>query len=302
MHLAILADIHGNLPALESVLKDIQQCGVDGIIVAGDFIGGPQPQDTVDLLRSLSSCMIRGNGENYLVAFDTGKAPKAWRESYQYASMRWSYESLDEETLRYVAALPEQRVIPGDGTSPIRVIHGSLRSPDEGLYPDRDPDALEVFRKAGLLAADAEPDNLEEILFSVQEPVVVCGHTHIPWKQEGDRLLVVNPGSVGAPLNGDNRAQYALLKWNDGKWEVTHRAIEYDLGLVRSAYYESGYLSEGGAFARACLLGVETGQNTVGAFLSHVSKLAAEAGYEDSEVVPDGVWEQAIETFNWSVA
>lgn len=302
MRIAVLSDIHGNLPATETVVKDIESQGVDGIIVAGDTVSGPQPQETIDLLRSLRAWMIRGNGEDYLLAYDKGSAPEAWYVSDQWASMRWTYERLDGATLGFIASLPGQRVVSMDGTEPIRVVHGSPQSPTEFLFPDGDVETIAMYREVGLLAPDREPTRLEEVLAEVKEAVVVCGHSHVPWKQERNRWLVVNAGSVGAPNNGDVRAQYALLSWEGDRWEATHRAIGYDLGWIRAAYEESGYLVEGGVFARACLVGIETGQNVPGALVSHVSRLATEAGWEGHEVVPHDIWEQAIETFKWTAA
>ena len=300
MRLAVLSDTHGNLPALEAVLTDARQQGVDGIIVAGDFTtGGPQQLETINMLRSLGSWMIRGNRENYLLAYDTGDAPDGRRVSKQWATMRWSYHRLDRETLDFIAVLPEQRVVALDDAAPIRVVHGSLRSPSELLFPDRDPVTLGLFRKAGLLLPGHDPVKLYQALAQVKEPVLVCGHSHIPWKQEQNGRLVLNPGSVGAPINGDVRAQYALLTWQDGHWQAEHRAIAYDLERIRAAFSESGLLEEGGAFARAWLLVIETGQNVSGRFVSYAYGLAAEAGCEGSDVVPDSIWEHAIATFDW---
>jgi predicted phosphodiesterase len=299
MQLAILADIHGNLPALNAVLEDARRAGVDGFVVAGDFLGGPQSQETVSVLCSLNSRMIRGNGEDYFVDFDRGRAPGAWYESHQWSTMRWIYEHLEAESLHYTAALPDQRVVSLKDTDPIRVVHGSPQRSTEQLMPDRDLKVLDVFRVARLLGVDAEPTKLAAALRGVFEPVVVCGHTHIPWRQRENGRLVLNPGSVGAPLNGDPRAQYALLRWDGGAWSVEHRAIPYDLALIRSAYVESGLLAEGGAIAKAGLLGIETGQNVIGAFLDHTYALAAESGCEGGTVVPDGIWHEAVGTFDW---
>jgi predicted phosphodiesterase len=300
MRLAVLADTHGNLPALEAVLADAWQQGVDGIIVAGDFTtGGPHQLETISLLRSLGSWMIRGNSEGYLLAYDVGDVSDSWRVSKQWASVRWSYLRLNRETLDFIAALPEQRVVTLDDAAPIRVVHGSPRSPSEHLFPDQDPVSLDAFRRAGLLLPGRDPAKLDQALAQIKEPVLVCGHSHIPWKQEQDGRLVLNPGSVGAPINGDVRAQYALLTWRDGHWQAEHRAIAYDLGRIRAAFRESGLLEEGGAFARAWLLDIETGQNVSGRFVSYTHDLVAEAGYEGSSVVPDSIWEQAIATFDW---
>jgi len=255
MRLAVLSDTHGNLPALEAVLADARQQGVDSIVVAGDFTtGGSQQLETINLLRSLGSWMIRGNSEGYLLAYGAGNVPDGWRVSKQWASVRWSYSHLNRETLDFIASLPEQRVVALDDAAPIRVVHGSPRSSSEHLFPDRDPVSLRAFRKAGLLPPGRDPVKLDQALVQVKESGLVCGHSHIPWKQEQHGRLVLNPGSVGAPINGDVRAQYALLTWGDGRWQAEHRAIAYDLDLVRAAFSESGLLEEGGAFARAWLL------------------------------------------------
>ena len=302
MRLAVLADIHGNLPALEAVLTETQQHDVDGIIVAGDLTAGPQPIETIRLLRSLDSWMIRGNTDNNLLRYDAGDAPDGWRVSRQWAVMRWSYLHLDRETLDFIASLPEQRAIALDDTAPIRVVHGSPRNSSESLFPDRDLVKLSLFRKAGLLPPDRDPARLELAFAQINEPVLVCGHTHIPWKQEHDSRLALNPGAVCGPLNGDVRAQYALLTWQDGHWQVEHRAVPYDLEHIRAAFRESGLLAEGGGLARAFLLSIETGQNVGGYFLSHAYGLAAEAGCGDCDIVPDVIWERAVATFDWGEA
>ena len=79
MRIAVMSDVHGNLPALEAVLADMPP--VDIISVAGDFIGGPQPVETIRLLRSLDAQMIRGNSDTNLIRYDAGRAPDAWRRS-----------------------------------------------------------------------------------------------------------------------------------------------------------------------------------------------------------------------------
>jgi len=303
MRLAVLADVHGNLPALQAVLADMRRQRVDGIIVAGDLVGGPQPVEVLGLLRSLNNCwMIRGNSDNYFLDHDAGNGPDGWRTSKQWAPMRSSYRYLDREALDFVASLPEQRVIALDGVAPIRVVHGSPWGAAEGLFPDRDPVMLRVFRDACLLAPDCEPVGLDSVLARIDERVLVCGHTHIPWKQEQDGGLVFNPGAVCGPLNGDARAQYALLAWQDGRWRVEHRAVVYDLERIRAAFDESRWLAEGGALSRAFLLSIETGRNVGVYFLNYAYGLAAEAGFEGCDVVPDAVWERAEDTFDWDGA
>jgi hypothetical protein len=155
------------------------------------------------------------------------------------------------------------------------------------------------FGRAGILARERRPQPLAQTLAAVDEPVLVCGHTHIPWQQAHDGRLALNPGSVGAPINGDPRAQYALLEWTAGGWQVEQRAVPYDLDRVRAAYARSGLLEQGGGFARAYLCNVETGCNAPWFLVQHAYALAREASVEHSGTVPDDIWNRAVETFDW---
>ncbi len=303
MRLAVLADIHGNLPALEAVLSDAQQHHVDGFIVAGDHLtGGPQPMETLRRLRSLPYWLIRGNTDNYLLDYEAGRCPAAWYTSKQWEALRWTYQHLDRETLDFLASLPEQQVVTLNGATTIRVVHGSPQSPLVHTLPDRNQEALRLFQEAGLLAQKYEPVPLEQVWRQIPEPVLICGHTHIPWQQEGEGHLACNPGAVSGSLNGEVGAQYALLTWQDHRWQVEHRVAPYDLGRLRALSVASGYLAEGGAFAQACLLNAETGRNVPWNLILHFLGLAEKAGFMDGDVIPDAIWDQATKTFDWPAA
>jgi len=303
MRIAVLADIHGNLPALEAVLEDVGRQGVDGMIVAGDFCDRPQPLEVVRAVQALAACAIRGNRENYLLAYHSLAAPAHWRTAAQWVGLRWLYERLDREALDYMASLPEQCVYAADGTRPIRVVHASPGSMTENLLPSHDPYTMKLFRQAGLL--ELRPDSqssIDEVLGHLDEPVLVCGHSHIPWKRELDGRLAVNPGSVGISINRDRRAQYALLTWERERWKAEHRAIDYDHDRIRAAYLESGILEIEGAFARAQLCSIETGYNVPGLLVTHCRQYATEAGIPETEGIPDAIWDQAVVAFDWQAA
>ena len=302
MRLAILADVHGNLPALEAVLADLEQQKVDGILVAGDTVDGPFPPETLQALRARRSWMIRGNREKYLLAYDSGNVPPTWRSGDHYSGLRWIYRRLDREALDFISSLPEQRTYALEGAAAIRVVHGAPQGVSALLLPDRATDLLGLFDKVGLTDLGYRHVTLDEAFAQTSEPVLICGHSHIAWQQQWNGRLVLNPGSVGAPLNGDVRAQYALLTWQDGCWQAEHRAIGYDLNRIRVAYEESGLLAEGGVFTRAWLLTIETARNVSGWLVAHVSRLAAQAGFEDWNSVPEAIWSQAEATFDWEAA
>ncbi len=281
MRLAVLADIHGNLPALQAVVDDLARHQVDGIIVAGDLTGGPQANEVIRLLRSLRCQMIRGNGDSDLLRYSQGVAPIAWYTRAAFATLRWHFRQASRETLAFLRSLPEQRLVKMKSRTAIRLVHGSPRDPCEPLAPFRDPEA---FRQA---------------LAELNEPVLVCGHTHTPWVLQRGDWLAMNPGAVCGPLDGTVGAQYGLLSWDKGGWQAEHWQVTYDIGLTRTAFRDSGLLKEGGAFARSILCAIETGRNVTEDFLNYARRLTAEAGFKDTEIIPDTIWDQATDTFPW---
>jgi len=280
MRLAILADIHGNIPALETVLQEIEKDSVDGIIVAGDMVAGPHPVEVVERLRALGAWMIRGNNENYIVRFASGEAPDWWYTARQWSFMHWNFRRMDEDTLNFLKDLPEQRTISLDGTAPIRVVHGSPRNIAELVYPDKDIQPLQIA------------------LEMVAEPILIFGHTHVPWQMRLDERLALNPGSVCATLTGTIGGSYAILSWEHGRWEVELREVHYDIALARRAFEETGLLEEGGAFAKCWLHDIETGENTLPRLVKYAYQKAAEAGFSDSPFVPNEIWERAAISFD----
>lgn len=292
LRLAILADIHGNLPALEAVLADARAQGVDGYIIAGDLLlGAPFPVETLDRLRSLDAWIIQGNNDVYFTRYDTGVAPATWQTRAQWAPLRWGYARLGRDALDYLAALPERLIVTLPGAAPICVIHGSPRAVAEGIVPD----APEIRRKF----AQARSTNniyVEDALTQIAEPVLVCGHTHIAWKYRHNGRLALNPGAVGGPIDGVVGAEYALLTWQDDRWTADLRVVEYDVAALLVAYRESGMLVEGGTMVRALMRGIETGQNHPWYLVLHAFDLAAQAGIAHDGVVPDEIWERAAAT------
>jgi putative phosphoesterase len=281
MRVAVLADIHGSLPSLEAALHAIHAQPVDGLLVAGDMTCGPNSSEVLRRLQAENACMVLGNNEGYLLRFDAGQAPEWWHTSHQWAFNRWVYRTIDRASLDLLHSLPEQRVIDLPGTTLIRMFHGSLRDSREMLDPR------------------LYPEPLKDAFSRTSEPVLICGHTHLPWQKRVDGRLAFNPGAVTFPCNGDPGAQYAILTWGTSAWEVEHFSAPYDHSLVRTDFINSGLLQEGGALARAFLLSIEYGRDVAMNFLNYAYRKAAEAGYPDCEYVPDGIWDAAAQSFDW---
>jgi len=281
MRLAILADVHGSLPSLESVLKDLDKHNPDHIIVAGDMVAGPNSTEVLQRLQDLGCWMIRGNNENYMLRYASSDAPDWWYTCKQFGFIRWTFENLSKEALDFIESLPEQRTLEFDHMDSIQVVHGSPRSADEHLYPGYSLEPLKIA------------------LSKTEEPVLVCGHTHIPWKVRENGRLAFNPGAVCGSINGNTDAHYALLTWDSNHWEVEHHSTPYDLDQLRKDYRDSGMLENYTAFTRVFMLTIETGQNIAADFLPFAYKMAEEAGYLDCEYVPDDILDEAVKKFPW---
>jgi putative phosphoesterase len=218
MRVAALYDVHGNLPALEAALADLDAVGVQRIVSGGDLVLGQQPAECLELLRDRGATFIRGNCDR-AVAGDAG-ADDPWIER-----IRWTTEQLSEEQLDFVRAWPEIVTFDVEELGPVLFCHGSPRSDEE------------------ILTAITPPKRLDPILDGVQESVVVCGHTHVQFDRRlGDRRLV-NAGSIGLPYEGEaGIACWALL----GP-DVELRQTPYDVELALEALAASGYPDDDGA-------------------------------------------------------
>ena len=214
--LAILYDIHGNLAALEEVLADEEAAGVERYLLGGDYaVFGPWPDKTVERLGGLDDAVwIRGNVDRWTAAPDA--APDA--ELIQ-RSITWCAEHLADDTVRELAALPEQTIL-----DEVRYCHASPVSDVKSFRPDpgEELDGLE-----------SQVGDDEELGAGVAQRRLVFGHTHHAFRRRGPGgVELVNPGSVGLPWDGDPRAAWALLH-EDGTLEM--RRVEYDHDAVASA-------------------------------------------------------------------
>lgn len=234
MRIAVLADIHANLRALEAVIADAERHQPDEVWVAGDVVNrGPRPRECLELVlrkqRENGWRIVRGNHEDYVL---TEEAPPADRPPWVAALCRhsaWTCEAVRPhlDTLRAWPTQIDHRAGP---QGLIRCVHASMQGIRVGLYESMDDDELNS------LIAPA-PDAL------------VAGHTHVPFVRRLNHRLVVNAGAVGMPFDGDPRASYALLEWNGRHWAGRICRIPYDRAAAARDYVDTGYLEEAGALA-----------------------------------------------------
>jgi diadenosine tetraphosphatase ApaH/serine/threonine PP2A family protein phosphatase len=204
--LAILYDIHGNIDALDPVLAEAEATGADRYLLGGDYgTPSPAPHETLERLRALpSATWIRGNGERWL------------RETPEIPEVQDVYRKFEgtmaEDEVDRLYSLPERAELDG-----ILYVHGSPLSDVESFAP-------------------APAPGEQRMLAGVRDRTIVFGHSHQQFRRPGpDGTDLVNPGSVGMPLDGDVRAAWAT--WNG---DFTFRRTEYDVARAAAAYRSMG--------------------------------------------------------------
>ncbi len=208
MRVGVISDIHSNRVALEAVLSDMP--AVDGLACAGDVVGyNPWPAACVAAVRERGIPTVMGNHDR---AVATGSAFRF--NSMAKAGVDHARRELDDEALAWLSDLPDDRTV-ADGR--LKLVHGHPDDPDRYTYPD-----------------EFSPRMLGD------EDVLVTGHTHVQGHREFDEGVVMNPGSVGQPRDGDHRAAYAVVDLGDGGPAVEERRVDYDVEAVVEAVEAAG--------------------------------------------------------------
>ena len=218
---AVITDIHANLPALEATLSRIDQLGIARIYCGGDLVGyGPHPNEVCALIEQLGIPTIHGNYD-YAISRDLEDCGCAYvhqrdRELGQQ-SVEWTLAHTHHSSKKFMRALPfDLRFSVGD--TMVHLVHGSPRKVNEYLFEDKPARLYE--RLAG-----AEQDDL-----------LVFGHTHQPWVREHGGVLFVNCGSVGKPKDGDPRAAFAVIGTTGARIE----RADYDAAAVADELVTAG--------------------------------------------------------------
>jgi len=209
MRIAALYDIHGNLPALDAVLAEVEVVAPDAIVIGGDVATGGMPAETIDRLRGLGerTRFVMGNADRELVeAFDAGAPADAADDDEFRRLTAWGASRLDRAQRDFLAGFAPVVSLEADDLGPALFCHGSPRSDTE------------------MITALTPPERLEPMLAEVAEPVVVCGHTHHQFELAAGGRRVINAGAVGMPYQGAAAAFWLLL----GP-EVELRRTDYDV-------------------------------------------------------------------------
>jgi putative phosphoesterase len=238
MKIAVMADIHSNLAALEVVLADIERWGPDLVWVGGDIINrGPQPGECVarvlEMVAREGWQVIRGNHEDYVLSYQVGDWPTSGPPYDLMGHARWTFAQIEPYALA-LAAFPDEWVFEKPAGTQLRLVHASMLGNRNGIFPKTSDEELrEKIAPA--------PD------------VFLAGHTHRPLLRQLDGTLVINVGSVGQPFDDDPRSAYARLTLRGDEWQGEIIRLAYDRALTDRLFFETGYLAESGDFARLIL-------------------------------------------------
>jgi putative phosphoesterase len=190
MRVAAISDIHGNLPALEAVLAEVEREAPDLIVVCGDVASGPMPAETIDLLRTLPRTrFVRGNADRGLIEEFDGRPPSEMPGPFA----DWCASQIDREQRDFLASFePSVAIDHVDGLGRVMFCHAT---------PRNDTDVMTV---------ETPLDRMRLHMRDIDADVVVCGHTHMQFDRAVDEVRVVNAGSVGMPY-GEPGAWWAML-------------------------------------------------------------------------------------------
>ena len=232
VRVALISDIHANLPALEAVLADIERRAVDATYHLGDLVGyAPWPNEVVALLRERR---IEGVAGNYDTTVATSykhcgcRYENPLQEAQSHESFRWTLANTGPDTKAWLGTLPfrlDFRPLGGHLPGPsLILVHGTPTLNTVYWTEDR-PDAfcLQMATIAGAKSGD----------------VIAFGHTHKPWHRVIEGIHFVNTGSVGRPKDGDWRAGYVLLELSTTGVKVEFARVEYDVTAAMQGIRES---------------------------------------------------------------
>lgn len=255
MRIALISDIHGNLPALEAVLADIRTAVVDEIICLGDIANvGPHPAECLDLVRSLNCVTLQGNHELYLLGRieDPG-----WQTCPTWSPVRWTQAQLSQTHLHYMANLPYDYTLPANGRSGATFVHASPHSQYHGFQAEMVDTAV-----AGLM------DGLDNT-------TLFCAHTHRPLYRQWSQSWLVNIGSVGMPLDGTPEAKYIIATRSKHQWHLEFRAVSYNTVHLMAEFDRTGLQEAGGLITAMFRFQMATGQPVAWRFIRDLREKAA---------------------------
>lgn len=217
MRIIVLSDIHANLAALERVLADLPS--YDELYCLGDIVGyGPDPNEVIETLQTHRPTIVLAGNHDYAVV--TGNA--SGFVDYAVKAIQWTRSQLSKNNLDYLKALAPSARHKAQGIE-IAMFHGSPRDPlNEYVFPG------------------TQSSLLKRLLELSKAELLLQGHTHVPMSFRDRDALLLNPGSIGQPRDGDTRASYIVLEMERDKMAHKIRRVQYEIDRTAKSILENG--------------------------------------------------------------
>lgn len=274
--IAILADIHANLAALEVAAADVDGWRPDVTIVNGDVVNrGPRPLECLRFVLAREAAdgwvLLRGNHEDYVLSRVAVREPEGHPLRDAFRMPEWTAERLGADVAALARWPGRHEVLAPDGTA-LRAVHASMRGNRDGIYRQT-------------------PDEEVALQIAPAPAVFVTSHTHRALVREVDGTRVVNTGAVGLPFDGDWRAAYARATWHAGVWRVEVVRLPYDRARADRDFELTGALDEAGPLMRLARLELATARSQIHRWADHYMLAVAEGRIGMAESVRR-VWEE----------
>ena len=212
MRVALLSDLHANLPALEAILAHALQEGAEAIWNLGDIVGyGPFPEEVVRCLRERDALSTLGRYDRQVVRFKKRKEKWHRKKAFEeYLALEWAYDQLSGKSRKYLYFLSREIRMEVRGRR-VLLTHGSPGADD------------------GYITADTPEKQLAKITREVKAEFILCGGSHESFAHSVEGAWFISPGSAGLPRDGDPRAAYSILDLTAAESQVFPYRLEYDV-------------------------------------------------------------------------
>ncbi|MEG1704993.1 MAG: metallophosphoesterase family protein [Clostridia bacterium] len=278
--IAILSDIHGNIVALESVIKELASQNIDYYLIAGDNITDfPFSNEVIAMVQNLTPYVIKGNREKYILEYLKNPKLDKWNTKQQ-EPIKFIGDNLNIRSIKYIKNLPESLTLNLEELK-IKLLHGFPNDLSEEIYLN-------------------DTKKLDEISKNLKENILIFGHTHEPagYKLINNKLLI-NAGTLGTRY-GKKGAEYIVFTYENGKMNVEIKEVKYDLDKLKEKISETNIL-------RVCPTWINLSYSTLNSeidinfeFVKEAKKLMedkttilpnAQGVYKDFKVIDDEIWD-----------
>lgn len=243
MKIAVFSDVHGNLCALQSVMRDIDQHGkLDAVVFAGDLcFFGPRPEACVRLLQESQILSIAGNTEHWIFEpppiTDNTPAELKKKRNHIRAFSSWTKEQLSDDSLEWLGTLRDSFQLQFSPTDNVEedllVFHANPQDVNQLIFP-AESDQQRLYGNIRQTDEETIP-----LLAGIESNFIAFGHLHIPSDRQIQGKNLFNISSVSIPGNGDPRAKYAIFSWTaDSGWQLERRYLDFDTEPEIKAFRE----------------------------------------------------------------